>query len=247
MIEYLGPCMQILAGCGDGYIVEWTHEKVRAEYSAVATTSGSVAALTGLDANGSFYSATTAGALFQHQGSLTGANRLLLQAHQHDVLAIAFAPESSSTFVTCCADGSIALWDLQSAGMAMLQQRFVQRVGAAMCGVLVDASLAIIGFGGGQLLAFQLDAHLTPLWEQPEAHAHGAAPGVSCVAISGDRKTMVTGGVAGDVRVWALGSRRLVCSPFEQEHHVAPLKQLSGTINDKINLLFPKRSKVNIS
>jgi WD40 repeat protein len=136
-----------------------------------------------------------------------------LHAHQHDVLAVAFAPECSTSFLTCCSDGSIALWGLQSNSASMLQQRYVQRAGAAMCSALVDASVVVVGFGGGQVLAFRMDAHLSPLWELPEAHAHVAAPGVSCVAVSGDRRIMVTGGIAGDVRVWTWDTRKLVCSP----------------------------------
>ena len=176
--------MQIVAGCGSGAVVPFSLDNMRDDYDPISVARGAITSVSTCDANGTFFSSTASGVLSKHTSA--GGVQELLQACQHDIVALSFVPHNSNQIVTASTDGSLCLWN--TATRRLLWQRHVQRAGSALC-TCVAGDLLLAGFQDGCIRAFHMDERLSPAWLMPDVHTSLDASGVCRLATTSCHST----------------------------------------------------------
>ncbi|XXQ35592.1 WD domain, G-beta repeat [Plasmodiophora brassicae] len=134
--------------------------------------------------------------------------------HSAPVNAIAFPPGVSDRFASCASDGTVKMWDVSDYTL----------ISSGRCESHAATSLAvseeciITGWDDGKIRSMEA-ATGDQLWAIANAHTMG----VSALALSPNEKFIVSGGVDGDVRVWEIRNRDLLCRLKEHTSRVNSL------------------------
>lgn len=142
------------------------------------------------------------------------APTLLSEAHSGPVNSVGFPVAGvSERAATCSADGTIRLWDLTN------YQVEVRCRGPSVCtSVAVGDDVIVTGWQDGFIRAY---AALSgkQLWEIQDAHKGG----VTALLLSHNQKFIVSGGEQGEVRIWEIRSRELICHLKQHTQRITDL------------------------
>jgi len=128
------------------------------------------------------------------------------------VNCIAFPIAVSDRFATGCADGTIRVWDLND--YSVPTRAYVRDAGEPLC---LDYAIECIisGWQDGLIRCHDCETG-EMLWQIKEAHRGG----VTALQVSHNQRFFITGGASGDVRVWDIKSREMVCNLKEHKQMV---------------------------
>ena len=237
---------RIIVGCGDGSVTVLesqrngaatcrTYTKGPVE-SCAAMLDGSINALqlhTADEQTGELrlLAGTEKGTLYAVSLSTPGMSygappaqtRVLQEAHYDKVIACAYPRESSDVFATASADGTVRVWDVNS--YRVLSKGFCQTkiTGEPQC-LDFTGEVIFTGWQDGKIRAHDAESG-EELWAISECHRGGC----TALAVSNNRKFLVSGGEEGEVRVWEIRTREMVVN---LKQHTAPVTALKLYDND---------------
>jgi cilia- and flagella-associated protein 52 len=148
----------------------------------------------------------------------SGKSIVISESHTQGVVAVAYAIGSSDRFATASSDGSIRLWDATEYTMLLTgrARKDQEREVVPQCIALQD--MIYSGWSDGKVLAHCAESG-APLWVIDNVHSGG----VTSLILSNNKRFLLTGGFQGDVRLWELRSRELVCHLKEHTQKVTAL------------------------
>eukprot|EP00658_Telonema_sp_P-2_P059865 TRINITY_DN48966_c0_g1_i1.p1 TRINITY_DN48966_c0_g1~~TRINITY_DN48966_c0_g1_i1.p1 ORF type:complete len:539 (-),score=109.66 TRINITY_DN48966_c0_g1_i1:379-1995(-) len=128
------------------------------------------------------------------------------------VTCVGFPIGVSDRFATGCADGTIRVWDLND--YSVPTRAFVRDGGEPVC---LDYAIECIlsGWQDGLIRCHDCETG-EMLWQIQEAHRGG----VTALRVSHNQRFFISGGQEGDVRVWDIKSREMVCNLKEHKQVV---------------------------
>jgi WD40 repeat protein len=129
---------------------------------------------------------------------------LLSETHTKEVLHAIYAVgnKDSERFLTSSADGSLRLWDAND--YSAVTRCAILTPGNPLVSLFTE-EVILSGWSDGKIRTFRTD-NGDPLWNIDNAHKGG----VSALDLSHNNKFLVSGGVAGEVRVWEIKTKDLV-------------------------------------
>ncbi|GMH50349.1 hypothetical protein TL16_g00752 [Triparma laevis f. inornata] len=118
-------------------------------------------------------------------------------------------------FATGDAHGIIKVWDLSD--YATIMEVTEKKTGAVTCLSWINSTAIVAGFEDSFVRCFDATSG-SKLWEIPSAHKGK----ITCVSVHSDSRLsfLVTGGLDGGVRVWALKNRELMIQFVEHQKSV---------------------------
>jgi len=128
------------------------------------------------------------------------------------VNCVAFPIGVSDRFVTGCADGTIRVWDLND--YTVPTRAFVRDAGEPTC-VSYAIECIVSGWQDGGIRCHDCETGEL-LWQIRDAHRGG----VTALSVSHNQRFFISGGMEGDVRVWDIKSRDMVCNLKEHKQMV---------------------------
>mmetsp|Transcript_22863 Transcript_22863/g.53352 ORF Transcript_22863/g.53352 Transcript_22863/m.53352 type:complete len:637 (-) Transcript_22863:100-2010(-) len=142
--------------------------------------------------------------------------RLVSENHSLWVTAVAFPGGVSDRFGTCSDDCTVRMWDLSD--YTTIVKATARDGGTPMC-LDFGIECAVTGWTDGKMRCFDTETGEL-LWTIPNAHRGG----VASLAVSHNARFIVSGGEEGDVRVWDIKSKELVCHLKEHMVRVTAVK-----------------------
>ena len=247
---------RIIVGCGDGSITvlesqrdgahtcrTYTKGPVEAcatmldgsvtalQLHAVDEQSGELRLLAGTE-KGTIYalSLSTPGMSY---GAPPAQARVLQEAHYDKVIACSYPRESSDVFATASSDGTVRVWDVNTYRVLSSGYCQVKITGEPQCLDFTGEAL-FTGWQDGKIRAHEAETG-EELWAIDQCHRGG----VTALAVSNNRKFLVSGGEEGEVRVWEIRTREMVVN---LKQHTAPVTSLKLYDNDS-HVLSASRDK----
>ena len=147
---------------------------------------------------------------------------LVAENHAAPVIALAFSPGVSDSFCTASADGIVRIWD---AGDYSVRMNASSGKAVPQC-LLYSDEVVIVGCGDGQIRSYHSSSG-EALWTIANAHSSG----ITALAMSPNFKFIVSGGNNGEIRVWEIKSRELVCHLKEHSARVNGIKVYSDNMH----------------
>jgi len=140
--------------------------------------------------------------------------KLVSESHAAGVIAVGFPPDVSDHVVSSAEDGSVRVWDLGDYSVKARCEGKAQAkaLGGGAHNVHHATSLAVAvgcvmtGWTDGDVRCFDEETG-EHLWTINNAHRGG----VSCLCVAPNQAFIVSGGEEGDVRVWDVRSREMLC------------------------------------
>ena len=151
-------------------------------------------------------------------GAPPAQSRVLQEAHYDKVIATSYPKESSDVFATASADGSVRVWDVNSYRVLSRGHCQVQITGEPIC-LDFTGEVLFSGWQDGKIRAHDAESG-EELWAIAECHRGG----VTALAVSNNRKFLVSGGEEGEVRVWEIRTREMVVHLKQHTMRVTSLK-----------------------
>jgi WD40 repeat protein len=151
---------------------------------------------------------------------------IISESHVGPVTQMSFDLGNATRFATASTDGTIKVWDMNEyAVIATCYPRREQKAGVKpLC--LVFADIIISGWSDGRVLAFSAETGEN-LWMLVDAHIGTSNKdfdemevGVTSMALSHNRRFMLTGGPTGDIRLWELRTRDLISHLKEHKQRI---------------------------
>lgn len=142
----------------------------------------------------------------------------LTESHVKSITTVVFDEGGHDRFATASEDGTLKVWDLVEC--VVICSCFPLPVKTqALPTCLAFADLVYSGWTDGRILAHSAE-NGSVLWSVDNAHAGG----VTAMALSHNRRFLLTGGVLGEVRLWELRSRELISHLKEHKLNVTQIK-----------------------
>ena len=258
---------RLILGCGDGLITVLegtrngaqtcrTYDKGPADRCAVMLdgkvsalcvhnvdeTNGEVRILAGTE-HGTLYAVQLSVPDYRAAAAPPAQTRVLQQSHYDKVIAVAYPRDTSETFATASADGTIRIWDVNTYSVTCEGKCQVSVTGEPLCLDFTGEAI-FSGWEDGRIRAHEAE-EAEELWSIDNCHRGGV---YACVA-SNNRKFLVSGGFEGEVRVWEIRTREMVVNLKQHTMSVTSLKLLpddSGVYSasrDRTILLWDLRSE----
>jgi len=161
---------------------------------------------------------TAAGSVWHIDATTASANyqaKIVTQSHCSGINAVTFSRESSERFCTATKTGEIIVWSMNN--YRVLCRIAVPNV-QATCATLSE-DVVLVGFSDGIIRAFDPETG-ERLWKIPNAHKDG----VSSIELASNHKFIVSGGKNGELRVWDVRTKAMVCHLKEHTQKVNKLK-----------------------
>lgn len=148
----------------------------------------------------------------------SGKSIIISESHTKGVVAVAYAIGNSDRFATASIDGSIRLWDAAEFTMLLTgrARKEQERDVVPLCIALQD--MIYSGWSDGKVLAHCVESGAS-LWVIDNVHSGG----VTSLILSNNKRFLLTGGFQGDIRLWELRSRDLICHLKEHTQRVTAL------------------------
>lgn len=172
---------------------------------------------------------------------------LISESHTAPIVKVAYDKGSNERFATASSDGTLRVWDIVEYAMICTARARKEQERGTTPQCLVFANILISGWSDGRLLAHSAETG-DSLWILDNAHAGG----VTALALSNNRRFVMSGGPAGEVRLWELRSRELISHLKEHKQKVTSIALfeddtlcLSGS-RDRCILRWDLRNEVEI-
>lgn len=149
------------------------------------------------------------------------ANRQFItisESHTSTIVATAFALGSNDRFATASLDGTIRVWDIAEYAVIATARSRREQAGDVTPQCLQFADVLLSGWSDGRVLAHSGETG-DNLWFIDNAHPGG----LTSLVLSHNRRFILTGGSAGEVRLWELRSRDLISHLKEHVNKVTAL------------------------
>lgn len=208
-----GGGLELVVGGSNGTVARFTHDGKNFKQQQSTRTGAPVTSLSVSDDGSMLLAGTLDGSVMRVDGPAY-KTELVLQSQCSEVNSVGFGQENPERFITTSESGRVTVWD--SSKYRVVCSVNIPNI-AALCAVMSD-DVVIVGFTDGVVRAFDAE-DASPLWKIPNAHRGG----VTCIVLSTNDRFIVTGGLQGDVRVWDLRTRKLVCHLKE---HTLRINQL---------------------
>eukprot|EP00605_Chrysophyceae_sp_TOSAG23-4_P001584 GSChrysophyteH1.ASY1.ANO1.1739.1 assembled CDS len=193
---------------------------------AKATITRTVTAVCFSDDRELVYGATTSGDFLvasMHTGTVYRVNIsamehiVISEGHTQAITAVTYCVGQNDRFATASRDGTIRIWDTaEYVTLATCRPRRDQERGVVpLC--LQYSDIILSGWSDGQINAFSDGGEL--LWMINNAHPGG----VLAMTLSHNNRFILTGGPAGEVRLWELRTRDLISHLKEHVSRVTSL------------------------
>ena len=147
------------------------------------------------------------------------------ESHTKAIVGVAFSVGRSDRFATAALDGTVRVWDAAEYAVSAtcLPRREQERGVMPQC--LAYSDIILSGWTDGKVLAHSESGE--NLWFIDNAHPGG----ITALTLSHNRRFIITGGPAGEVRLWELRSRDLI-SHFKE--HVQKVTSLALFEDDTV-------------
>lgn len=224
---FVAPTEEIYVGGGDGSVtvfsvvigkkreyVEKNKGKLHGGVSSMAFSNPSFFGTNDQDAI--FLAGTSTGNIFlvstrDLKASLVG------ESHSAEIVSVAFPLKSSDRFTTVSADGAVRVWDTSDYNVRMhTRMNGMKPACVAYCDECI-----IVGCADGFIRTFD-PVTGDELWSIANAHKDG----VTCLQLSRNQKFLVSAGFYGEIRVWEIRTRELICTLKEHLQSVTGLALL---------------------
>lgn len=204
----------VIAGCGDNTIKFFD---TTGKYLRESRVDGAVQGMSFGPGKQELLALTGNGTVFRVNMS-SCQHIIITESHTQGVVAVAYATGRNDRFATASTDGTIRVWDsAEYAVLVVAQARKEQERGVTpLC--LAFAEVLYSGWSDGRVLAHSGETGAC-LWFIDNAHSGG----VTALALSHNRRFIVTGGPSGEVRLWELRTRDLVSHLKEHVQRVTSL------------------------
>lgn len=209
------PSGEVIAGGGDGSVTQFSGRGDALVDDRRVYIAGAVNALSCSADGAELLAGTSEGYLYRisladFQAALQSEN------HSQRVNGLAFPIGVSDRFATCSADGTIRVWDLNDYSVPM--RAMVRDGGEPYC-IAYAIECIVSGWQDGLIRCHDCETGEL-LWAIQEAHKHG----VTAIMVAHNQRFFLSGGQDGEVRVWDIKSRELVCNLKEHKQMVTQVE-----------------------
>jgi len=190
----------ILIGCGDNSV---KHFDSNYEYKGQLKCDGIVVGLSLSDDKLEVLATTNVGTVYRI--NIAAMEHIVVsEGHTEAITAVAYSVGQNDRFVTASKDGTIRIWDTaEYVTLATCKARRDQERGVVpLC--LQYSDIVLSGWSDGKINAYSDSGE--SLWMIDNAHPGG----VLTMTLSHNRRFILTGGPAGEVRLWELRTRDLI-------------------------------------
>lgn len=203
----------ILIGCGDNSV---KHFDSNYEYKGQLKCDGIVVGLSLSDDKLEVLATTSVGTVYRI--NIAAMEHIVVsEGHTEAITAVAYSVGQNDRFVTASKDGTIRIWDTaEYVTLATCRARRDQERGVVpLC--LQYSDIVLSGWSDGKINAYSDSGE--SLWMIDNAHPGG----VLTMTLSHNRRFILTGGPAGEVRLWELRTRDLISHLKEHVSRVTSL------------------------
>ena len=190
----------LLIGCGDNSV---KHFDSNYEYMGQLKCDGIVVGLSLSDDKLEVLATTSVGTVYRI--NIAAMEHIVVsEGHTEAITAVAYSVGQNDRFVTASKDGTIRIWDTaEYVTLATCRARRDQERGVVpLC--LQYSDIVLSGWSDGKINAYSDSGE--SLWMIDNAHPGG----VLTMTLSHNRRFILTGGPAGEVRLWELRTRDLI-------------------------------------
>eukprot|EP00466_Bigelowiella_natans_P001487 jgi/Bigna1/89644/estExt_fgenesh1_pg.C_530022 len=201
---------QLYVGGANGVVAHLSFDEKSFKSISRVKVDGGVSSLSLSEDKSQVLAGSTTGSITRiHTKSLKV--QLVSQSHCASIKSISFSPESSEHFCTATNNGDIFVWNTNNYRIsAKISEPRIR----ATC-VVLSEDVMVAGFNDGVIRAYDPETG-EKLWKIPNAHKDG----VTTLVLSLNQKFIVSGGIRGEVRVWDVRTRQLVCHLKEHSTRV---------------------------
>ena len=147
-----------------------------------------------------------------------GRSITISESHTKSVLAVAYANGQNDRFATASSDGTIRVWDTAEYAVLVVAVSRREQERGVIPNCLAFQDMLFSGWSDGRVLAHSAETGEN-LWFIDNAHLGG----VTALALSHNKRFLLTGGVGGEVRLWELRSRELISHLKEHAQKITAL------------------------
>lgn len=222
--------MGVIIGCGDGSVKQFNAQNYCTEESRL---DGRVRSLTMNSNNeGILFASTSNGSVARIDRRDTIVKKtapivsILSESHTRSITAVAYSPRSNDRLASASTDGTLRVWDITEYTTLAIgtPRRQLENLTTPICMIFTDTQLLLSGWTDGKVLAHSAESGEL-YWMIENAHQGG---GVSSMAMSSNRRFILTGGFTGEVRLWELRSRQMMAHFKDHNNQVTGLKVIDG-------------------
>ena len=208
----MGDLSYLLVGGGDGVVnfMRGSGNSFVDVKQGSVQLSGMITSF-GLSANARSAIVGTSQSIIYNVDIESRATQLLSESHSNSISAVSFPIDACETFATVSSDLSVRVWNLTN--YTASAKSTVRGAGNPLC---CDFGLECIisGWADGKIRCTDSETGEI-LWLINDAHRDG----VTALKVSHNLRFVVSGGALGDVRLWDIKSKELVC--HLKEHTLA--------------------------
>ncbi|KAF5840969.1 quinon protein alcohol dehydrogenase-like superfamily [Dunaliella salina] len=214
---------QLLVAGGDGSLTLFSNDHMWQNMQPFCRVPGSITSLSSTPDGAALFVGTKEGSVYRVAcGSF--AVQSVSQGHAGPITSMgcgAGAPGLGAFAATACADGGVRLYDIQIGMLASAAHPGPSAgaclsLGLASSGPPAGELMLVTGWGDGCMRGFRHPASqppgggMAPVWTLPGAHATTSGCGVAAISMAHRGHLIVSGGEAGEVRVWDTATREMV-------------------------------------
>lgn len=217
------PGDKVIAGGGDGTLAIFFVKEAVSQLIAKVEFLGSINGLSVSPDGIQGIAATDKGFIYRIR-TADLSKMLLSETHTKEVVHSTYAigGANSEKFMTSSMDGSLRLWDAND--YSAVTRCAILTAGYPIVSLFTE-EVIFSGWTDGKIRTFRCD-NGEPLWSIDNAHKGG----VTALELSHNQKFIVSGGAAGEVRIWEIRSREMVSHLKEHSAKITKVHVMSDDI-----------------
>lgn len=153
------------------------------------------------------------------------------QNHKGPVQAICFLPESNEKFATIAHDNTVRFWDISNYSMKCKTEFKGNASPVSLCFI---SDIIVTGWSDGSVRSVDSETGEI-LWNIAKAHRSS----ITCLKPSHNLKFFITGDQDGEVRVWDVKTKEMVCQFKEHRGAITDLY----LFNDDMHVLSSSKDR----